>query len=45
MAEIHKGDIGTVFMLTLRDGGTAVDVQTAGAGEKFIIFKIIINIL
>ena len=39
MAEIHKGDIGTIFLLTLRDGGTAVDVQTAGAGEKFIIFK------
>ena len=38
MAEIHKGDIGTIFLLTLRDGGTAVDVQSA-TSTKNIIFK------
>ena len=39
MAEIHKGDIGTIFRLTLKDGGSLVDVNTAGSSEKFITFK------
>jgi len=38
MAEIHKGDIGTIFLLTLRDGGTAVNVASASS-TKNIIFK------
>ena len=38
MAEIHKGDIGTKFILTLKDGGTAVNVSTASS-TKNIIFK------
>ena len=38
MAEIHKGDIGTKFILTLKDGGTAVNVATASS-TKNIIFK------
>jgi hypothetical protein len=40
MAEIHKGDIGTIFMLTLKDAGVAVDVSDAdGANEMQIFFK------
>ncbi|SVD27429.1 uncharacterized protein METZ01_LOCUS380283, partial [marine metagenome] len=36
MAEIHQDDIGTVFMLTMKDGGSVVDVQSAGSNEKYI---------
>jgi hypothetical protein len=39
MAEIHQDDIGTVFMLTMKDGGSVVDVQSAGSNEKYITFK------
>ena len=38
MAEIHKNDIGTVFRLTLKDNGSAVDISSASA-TKDIIFK------
>ena len=36
--EIHIGDIGTVFVLTIQEDGTAVDVSSATA-TKNIIFK------
>ena len=35
--EIHKNDIGTKFLVTVKDGTTAVDISTAT--EKLIIFK------
>jgi len=35
--EIHKGDVGTVFEVTLKDGASIVDVS--GASTKQIIFK------
>jgi hypothetical protein len=35
--EIHKGDIGTVFKVTIKDGTAAVDISTATT--KQIIFK------
>lgn len=37
LAEVHKGDIGTVFRLTLTDDGVAVDIS--GATTKQIIFE------
>ncbi len=39
--EIHVGDIGTVFRLTIKDqDGVVVDVSSAtGAGEKEILFQ------
>ncbi len=35
-AEIHKDDIGTDFQISVKDGGTAVDLSTATT--KDIIF-------
>ncbi len=29
VGEVHKGDIGTIFEVTLEDGGVAVDVSSA----------------
>ena len=38
--EIHLGDIGTSFQITLRDGEGIVDISSAvGAGTKTITFK------
>jgi len=36
-AEIHKGDVGTVFQVTLLDGTTVVDIS--GATTKQILFQ------
>lgn len=37
--EVHLGDIGTVFRLTVKDGTTVVNVSTADQpGEKEVIF-------
>ena len=35
--EIHKGDIGTQFTVTVQDGTTVVDISTAST--KQLIFK------
>ena len=35
--EIHKGDIGTQFTVTVQDGTTAVDISSASS--KQLIFK------
>ena len=35
--EIHKGDIGTVFVVTVQDGSSAVDVS--GATTKQVLFR------
>ena len=35
--EIHKGDIGTQFTVTVQDGPTVVDISTAST--KQLIFK------
>jgi len=38
--EIHKGDIGTVFEVTVKDGDTVVDVSSASTeGSKKIRFS------
>lgn len=38
--EIHLGDIGTAFRITLKDGNDIVDVSSAvGVGTKTITFK------
>ena len=36
-SEVHLNDIGTIFEVTLKDGGTIVDVS--GATTKEIIFR------
>ena len=36
-AEIHKGDIGTVFEVTVKDGSDVVDISVASTYD--IIFK------
>lgn len=35
--EIHKSDIGTIFLITVKDGTTAVDIS--GAATKQILFR------
>jgi hypothetical protein len=34
--EIHVGDIGTVFTITIKDGSSAVDVSTATTKEILV---------
>lgn len=36
-AEIHKGDIGTKFLLTIEDNGVAIDISASTV--KTIIFR------
>lgn len=36
-SEIHKNDVGTVFTITIKDSGTAVDVSSANTTTSRII--------
>lgn len=36
--EVHKSDIGTVFVVTVKDGGSALDIS--GATTKEIFFQV-----
>ena len=37
--DIHVGDIGTVFRLTIVDGGDAVDLSSGSSASNLVLFK------
>jgi hypothetical protein len=38
-SEIHLNDIGTKFVITVKDGGTAVDLSDGNISSRSIIFR------
>lgn len=36
MTDIHKGDVGTTFILTIMDGASVVDISSASTKEIYL---------